>query len=167
MLASNCTLYILFLSQRMVYHLADSSRTRSKICTRSSNCLHCRIYSSSSLYSCRREKKSHRLWGRRNSRCKIPFPPASCYKPKLVVASKIDHIRVTVHICVHRMDKRLKGLMRKHSRCGRVTAYVGCGEVWMYAHGSINERTRAPLKLQYMNSFLLPLESLISRSVWE
>jgi hypothetical protein len=118
MVASNFTPYVLFLSQRLVYHLADSSRTRSEICNRSSYCLHCRICSSSSLYSYRRGKKSHRLCGRRNSRCKIPFPPASCYKPKLVVVSIISRIAVTVSICVRRMDKQLKGLMRKHSRCG-------------------------------------------------
>jgi len=154
MLASNWTPYVLFLSQSLMYHLADSIRIRSEICIRSSNCFHCRIYSLSSLYSCR-GKKSHSLWGRRTSRCKIPFPPASCYKPKLVVASKIYHIKVTVNICVGRMDKRLKSLMRNHSRCGRVSSYVGCGEVSMCAHGSRNERTRAPFKWQKMNSFLL------------
>jgi hypothetical protein len=92
------------------------------------------------------EKTLHRLWGRRNSICKTRFTPASYYKPKLVVTNKTYHITVTVNVCVRRMDKWLKGLMRKHYRRGRVIACVGCGEVSMYAHGSKNERTRTLLK---------------------
>jgi hypothetical protein len=38
-MASNCTPYVLFLSQRLVYHLAGCNRSRPEICTGSSNCI--------------------------------------------------------------------------------------------------------------------------------
>jgi hypothetical protein len=36
--------------------------------------------------------------------------------------------------------------MKKHARCVRVAANVGCGEMSMCVYGSVNESTRAPLK---------------------
>jgi hypothetical protein len=93
--ASNCTQYLLFLSQRLVYHLADSNRSRSEICNRSSNCIVLQNIPFEFVVFMSR-KKSHGLWGRQTSRCKIPFPLASCCKTKLAVASKIYRITANV-----------------------------------------------------------------------